>query len=92
MTPETSRFMGYAEFKAMQPTAFVVNIARGGLIDHDGLLQALNENLIAGAALDVTEPEPLPEIIYWCTTTRSSSHPTWGLPHAKRGPACPNAP
>ena len=60
MTPETSRFMGYAEFKAMQPTAFVVNIARGGLVDHDGLLQALNENQIAGAALDVTEPEPLP--------------------------------
>ncbi len=60
MTPQTARFMGYAEFKAMQSTAFVVNIARGGLVDHEGLLQALEEGQIAGAALDVTEPEPLP--------------------------------
>ncbi len=60
MTPETARFMGYAEFRAMKPSAFVVNIARGGLVDHDGLLQALAEGQIAGAALDVTEPEPLP--------------------------------
>ncbi len=59
MTLETARFMGYAEFKAMKPSAFVVNIARGGLVDHDGLLQALAEGQIAGAALDVTEPEPL---------------------------------
>lgn len=60
LTPETARFMGYAEFKAMQTTAFVVNIARGGLVDHDDLVQALEEGQIAGAALDVTEPEPLP--------------------------------
>lgn len=60
LTPETARFMGHAEFKAMRTTAFVVNIARGGLVDHDGLVQALEEGQIAGAALDVTEPEPLP--------------------------------
>ena len=60
MTPQTARFMGYAEFKAMKSTAFVVNIARGGLVEHEGLLQALEEGQIAGAALDVTEPEPLP--------------------------------
>ncbi len=60
LTPETARCMGHAEFQAMQPTAFVVNIARGGLVDHDGLLRALEEGQIAGAALDVTEPEPLP--------------------------------
>jgi glyoxylate reductase len=44
----------------MRPTAFLINIARGGVVDHDALLQALQEKWIAGAALDVTEPEPLP--------------------------------
>lgn len=60
LTPETERFMDYPEFQAMRPTAWLVNIARGGLVDTEGLTRALDEELIAGAALDVTEPEPLP--------------------------------
>jgi len=46
--------------QAMKPTAILVNTARGGIVDHDALARALHEHWIAGAALDVTEPEPLP--------------------------------
>jgi glyoxylate reductase len=44
----------------MRPTAFLINVARGGVVDHDALVEALQEGWIAGAAVDVTEPEPLP--------------------------------
>lgn len=60
LTPETEGIMGYREFQRMKPSAFCINIARGGLVRHDELLRALTDGLIAGAALDVTEPEPLP--------------------------------
>ncbi len=59
LTPETEGMMGYAQFRLMKPTAFLINIARGGLVQHDDLLRALEEGLLAGCALDVTEPEPL---------------------------------
>ncbi len=42
----------------MKPSAFLINCARGGIVNEDDLLRALNENLIAGAALDVFEQEP----------------------------------
>ena len=45
----------------MKPTALLVNTSRGGVIDPDALIRALKEGWIAGAALDVTEPEPPPE-------------------------------
>jgi phosphoglycerate dehydrogenase-like enzyme len=59
-TPETHHFIGEAELRAMKPTAYLVNIARGALVDEAALVQALREGWIAGAGLDVFEQEPLP--------------------------------
>ena len=47
----------------MKPIATLVNIARGGIVNHDDLTDALKNGVIKAAALDVTEPEPLPKII-----------------------------
>jgi len=57
-TPETTGMIGIEQLKAMKPTAFIVNVARGGLIDEDALYQALAEGWIAGAGLDVFVSEP----------------------------------
>ena len=50
----------YDFFKKMKKTALIVNISRGSLVDHDDLAEALAQKEIGGAALDVTDPEPLP--------------------------------
>lgn len=60
LTPETRHLMGPAQFAAMKRSAILVNTARGGVVDQDALIQALRSGTIAGAALDVTTPEPLP--------------------------------
>jgi glyoxylate reductase len=60
LTPETSKMIGRAELKQMKPTAILINLARGGVVDHDALVEALEKGWIAVAAVDVTEPEPLP--------------------------------
>ena len=60
MTPETRHMIGREQLQQMRQSAFLINVARGGVVDHDALLEALQEGWIAGAALDVTEPEPLP--------------------------------
>jgi len=60
LTSRTRRMFGKAQFEAMKPTAYLINCARGGLVDTDALYEALVAGQIAGAALDVTEPEPLP--------------------------------
>lgn len=60
LTDETRNMIGEAELRAMKPTAFIVNIARGGIVDEHALVRALKENWIAGAGLDVFEKEPLP--------------------------------
>ncbi|MDS0295040.1 D-2-hydroxyacid dehydrogenase [Halogeometricum luteum] len=56
----TRGLVGEAEFATMPPEAVLVNTARGGIVDTDALVSALQSNKIRGAALDVTEPEPLP--------------------------------
>jgi len=81
-TPETRGMIGEAELRAMKPTARLVNIARGAVVDEAALLRALREGWIAGAALDVLAEEPPPP-----------DHPVWGLdnviltPHIAGEPA-----
>ncbi len=67
-TAETRHMLSTSEFAAMKPTAFVINVARGELIDEAALIKAIEEDRIAGAGLDVTEAEPLPK-----------GSPLWGL-------------
>src|SRR5260221_3060431 len=59
-TPETKNIVDAKIFAAMKPSAFFVNLARGGVVDEDALLDALRNGKIAGAALDVFATEPLP--------------------------------
>ena len=70
LTPETTGIIGAAELDLMDEPAWLVNVARGPHIDTDALVAALNSGSIAGAALDVTDPEPLPD-----------GHPLWDLPN-----------
>jgi glyoxylate reductase len=60
LTPESRHLIGREQLRMMRPTSFLINVARGGVVDHDALVEALQGGWIAGAALDVTEPEPLP--------------------------------
>ncbi len=61
LTPETRHIIGEAEFKAMKPEARIINISRGQVIDEEALIRALDKKRIAGAGLDVTYTEPLPQ-------------------------------
>jgi phosphoglycerate dehydrogenase-like enzyme len=70
-TPDTRHIIGAAELDAMRDDAWLVNVARGTLVDTDALVAALAAGSIAGAALDVTDPEPLPD-----------GHPLWSEPRA----------
>ena len=58
LTPETSKFVNEAKLRLMKPTAFLVNFSRGGVVDEKALCEALKSGVIAGAALDVLDPEP----------------------------------
>lgn len=60
LTAETERLIGEAELRAMKSNAYLVNIARGRVIDEQALIKALREGWIAGVGLDVVETEPLP--------------------------------
>jgi phosphoglycerate dehydrogenase-like enzyme len=61
LTPQTRGIIGAEQLGLMEQTAWLVNVARGGHVDTDALVEALREGSIAGAALDVTDPEPLPD-------------------------------
>jgi phosphoglycerate dehydrogenase-like enzyme len=71
LTAATRQLFDRDMLARMRPDAWVVNVARGGLVDTDALVAALREGSIGGAALDVTEPEPLPD-----------GHPLWELDNA----------
>ena len=60
MSAETRNIVGEKVFAAMKPTAYLVNVARGGVVDEPALIRALDSGQIAGAALDVFAEEPLP--------------------------------
>jgi len=70
LTPDTRGMIDRAELAAMRPDAWLVNVARGGVVDTEALVEALQKGQIGGAALDVTDPEPLPD-----------GHPLWDLPN-----------
>lgn len=61
LTPKTRNLIGAKQLAAMKPSAFLIDVSRGGVIDHADLIVALEEKQIAGAALDVYPEEPLPE-------------------------------
>jgi D-2-hydroxyacid dehydrogenase (NADP+) len=60
LSPETRNIIGEKVFAAMKPTAYLINVARGGVVDEPALMAALESGQIAGAALDVFSQEPLP--------------------------------
>jgi phosphoglycerate dehydrogenase-like enzyme len=70
-TPETHHLIDAEALKRMRSDAWLVNVARGGLVDTDALVSALRADEVGGAVLDVTDPEPLPD-----------GHPLWELENA----------
>jgi len=68
LTPETRHLIDASLLAHMRSDAWIVNVGRGGLIDTDALVEALRARTIAGAGLDVTDPEPLPD-----------GHPLWSM-------------
>ncbi len=81
LTPATEGIIGRAELAAMADHAWLVNVARGGHVDSDALLAALDAGQLGGACLDVTDPEPLPE-----------GHPLWHHPRVMITPHVGNTP
>jgi len=68
-TPKTENLIDAAVIAAMKPSAYLINVARGGVLDEDALRAALHEKRLAGAALDVFRERPLPP-----------NHPLWREP------------
>ncbi|HSL58708.1 MAG TPA: NAD(P)-dependent oxidoreductase, partial [Acidimicrobiales bacterium] len=81
LTPETTGLIDAGRLALMEPHAWLVNVARGRHIVTDDLVAALRAGTIGGAALDVTDPEPLPP-----------GHPLWSLPNAVITPHIANTP
>lgn len=74
-SPETENLINADVIGAMRPTSFLINVARGGVLDEDALLKALRARRIAGAALDVFRQQPLP-----------TDHPLWREPRVLISP------
>lgn len=70
LTDATHHLIGPAELQRMKDDAYLVNLARGPIVDHEALTEALRDEQIAGAGLDVTDPEPLP-----------ADSPLWDMPN-----------
>jgi phosphoglycerate dehydrogenase-like enzyme len=81
LTPETEGIISRSELELMERHAWIVNVARGRHIVTDDLVWALQNHVIGGAALDVTEPEPLP-----------ADHPLWSAPNCIISPHVGNTP
>lgn len=81
LTPETEGMISRSELEQMRSDAWIVNVARGRHIVTDDLVWALQNGIIGGAALDVTDPEPLP-----------AGHPLWSLPNVIITPHVGNTP
>lgn len=77
LTPETQQMIGEAEFAAMKPTAVIINVGRGQVVDTDALVRALKSERIKGAGLDVVDPEPLP-----------AGHALYGMEEVLLSPHC----
>src|SRR3990172_9572461 len=75
LTPKTRDLIGIEQLAAMKTTAFLVDVSRGGVVNHSALLVALREHKIAGAALDVFPEEPLP-----------ADSPLWKFPNVLLSP------
>ena len=77
ITPETAGMVGPEQLRLLKPTAYLLVMSRGGIIDEDTLVQMLNEGQLAGAGLDVMATEPLPE-----------DSPLWDTPNLLLTPHC----
>jgi len=82
LTPETTHLLGAEEFSILSSHCtrqgrkpYLTNISRGKIIDHDALIASLKSGELSGAALDVTDPEPLPK-----------DHPLWDAPNLQLSP------
>jgi phosphoglycerate dehydrogenase-like enzyme len=70
-TPKSHKMMGAHQFELMKKNSYFIAVSRGGIYDMNGLVKAMDEKKLAGAGVDVTDPEPLPK-----------DHPLWKFPNA----------
>jgi phosphoglycerate dehydrogenase-like enzyme len=75
LTPETRGMIGRPVFQKMKPSACLIDVSRGGVVDHNALIEALSEKRLGGAALDVFPVEPLP-----------ATNPLWDMPNVILSP------
>lgn len=86
LTAQTERFVDAPSLALMKPTAYLINTARGGLIDEDALADALNRNALAGAALDCTVNEPVrpTDAIFQAKNCLITPHIAWGATETRQ--------